>query len=171
MFMSRIEADRMGRNSLYAAIAAVLAIFWHAYYVYKAPKTYWRVAKWFWYFFAVCILIVCLDQILYKAGWLHGVQEFFKRMWMFVLPAGFAWFCATPYFVSRAKLYDDWIVWPTFEEYCLSREIDRSTMNNIKCEACGNQSIRNIGFGKESDNRRLHVCNQCSAGLYRSQQG
>jgi hypothetical protein len=177
MLISRGDTDRMGRNGVYIALLAIFAVGGHAYAAFKSPKIYWRISKWFWYFLTASVFIAFIDTLLIKVGWLYGLRKFygftsiFGSTWLFVLPCGFAWFCAIPYFVLRAKTQADWNSWPTFIDYCESRKIEGSATATIDCHSCGNQSIRNIGFEKASDNRRLHVCNQCSTSLYRSLQG
>lgn len=42
------------------------------------------------------------------------------------------------------------------------------TAHGIRCAACNSGSIKNWGFGGPADTRRLFICNQCNARLYRA---
>lgn len=42
------------------------------------------------------------------------------------------------------------------------------TAQGIRCAACNSGSIKNWGFDGPNDTRRLFICNQCNARLYRA---
>lgn len=42
------------------------------------------------------------------------------------------------------------------------------TAHGIRCAACNSGSIKNWGFNGPDDTRRLFICNQCNARLYRA---
>ncbi|WP_448195377.1 hypothetical protein, partial [Pseudomonas aeruginosa] len=42
------------------------------------------------------------------------------------------------------------------------------TAHGIRCAACNSGSIKNWGFSGPDDTRRLFICNQCNARLYRA---
>jgi hypothetical protein len=169
--MSKRDNEQMGRDAVYFGIIVVFAIIGHAYSAFKAPTIYWRISKYFWYFFGGCAIFGILNFLLNKLNWFYGIQNFLSAAGAWLMLPGFIWFCMIPYFVLRAKTHADWESWPTFTDHCRAREIDTTAITNINCYSCGAHSIKNIGFTNSSDNRRLHICNQCSATLYRSLQG
>lgn len=161
--------EQMGANAVVLAILAIFALIGHIYAAVKVPKIYWRLSKWFWYFFGACVVLTLFNHLLYKIGWLYPIQSLLDNGPWLILP-GFIWFCAIPYFVFRAKQRADWETWPSFGDYSQIKSNGGGLAVKLDCYSCGNKSIRNIGFAGKSDVRRLHVCDQCSTTLYRSQQ-
>jgi hypothetical protein len=57
--------------------------------------------------------------------------------------------------------------WPTVDEY-MATHSESNQGKGIFCIKCGSRSIRSWGVSNTSDARRLHICNSCNSGLYRS---
>lgn len=61
----------------------------------------------------------------------------------------------------------DWKKWLTLEQYWQAHP-QCKTSNGTKCYKCGCGNIRQYGYDKSDDHRRIHKCNQCNSGLYRT---
>ena len=64
------------------------------------------------------------------------------------------------------KANKNWKSWPTMEEYWRQYPNCR-TNHGTRCYKCNSNYIRHHGWTKNSDNRRIHICNQCGTYLYR----
>lgn len=60
-----------------------------------------------------------------------------------------------------------WESVPDLQRY-LSQHPRCRTRRGVQCFHCGSDSARNWGLKSRGDSRRLHICNGCSATLYRS---
>lgn len=57
--------------------------------------------------------------------------------------------------------------WKTLDEYW-EKYPDCKTEHGPKCHNCGSNNIRQFGYQRSDDPRRIHKCNQCNTGLYRT---
>ena len=57
--------------------------------------------------------------------------------------------------------------WLSIEDYWKSHP-ECKTADGTKCFKCGSRNLRQYGYESSSDSRRIHKCNQCNTGLYRS---
>lgn len=57
--------------------------------------------------------------------------------------------------------------WKSLSEYW-EQHPDCKTENGTKCFNCGSSNIRQRGYEDSRDSKRVHFCNQCNTGLYRS---
>lgn len=168
--MSKRDDEQMGANAVILAILTIFALIGHIYVAFRVPKIYWRFSKWFWYFLVIFIGLGFFNYLLHKLGWFYWIQDLLSWGGIILFWPSFIWFCAIPYFVYRAKQHADWESWPSFSDYSQGRNAEGDLKVKLDCYSCGNRSMRNIGFSGNTDTRRLHVCNQCSTTLYRSQQ-
>ena len=60
-----------------------------------------------------------------------------------------------------------WKKWRTLNEYWATHP-ECKTSDGVKCYHCGLRNIRQRGYDQPHDHRRVHYCNQCNAGLYRT---
>lgn len=168
--MSNKDNDQMGRDAVFFGLLFILALGTHVYALYKVPRIYWRISRYFWYFFAGYIFLALFNELLDKLDWFYSIQSFLSNGPYLMLPT-FIWFCVIPYFVLRAKTQSDWESWPAFTDYCRLHDADSAVMASMNCHSCASPVIKNIGFTNWADSRRLHICNRCSTTLYRSLQG
>ena len=61
----------------------------------------------------------------------------------------------------------DWKRWMTLEEYWAANP-NCKTNDGSKCYKCGSRNIRQFGYKSSDDPHRIHQCNQCNSGLYRT---
>lgn len=67
---------------------------------------------------------------------------------------------------KNIKANKNWKSWPTLEEYWKIYPQCKTNRGTI-CYKCNSNYIRHHGWTNKSDNRRIHVCNQCGTYLYR----
>lgn len=60
-----------------------------------------------------------------------------------------------------------WTDLPTLQAY-LDKFPSCQTDHGIRCRHCRSNSIRNWGWKRANDSRRLFICNQCGQILYRN---
>lgn len=63
--------------------------------------------------------------------------------------------------------YYEYFTMPTLKNYLKSYP-NCHTGNGIKCCNCGSRSIKNWGLSNANSFFRIHICNHCGVGLYRS---
>ncbi|WP_051278452.1 hypothetical protein [Solimonas flava] len=62
---------------------------------------------------------------------------------------------------------DRWASWPTLDEYWREHPECKSA-GGVKCYRCSSADLAQRGWARNSDARRIHICNQCSTPLYRT---
>ncbi|MGZ8261659.1 MAG: hypothetical protein ACXWTU_01700, partial [Methylotenera sp.] len=57
--------------------------------------------------------------------------------------------------------------WKTLDEYWEAHP-ECKTNDGVKCYHCGSRNIRQRSYDESNGLHRIHYCNQCNTGLYRT---
>ena len=84
-----------------------------------------------------------------------------------LLLIGLGFFCLYAVVVWLFSPDRGWEKWKKLEEYWEANPTCKTKDGN-KCYKCGSRNIRQSGYEGSHDHRRIHQCNQCNTGLYRT---